>query len=474
MIYAYGPDTIRVIEEPLLRAGVPLMERASGALALAVQREAGRYGLHLFVLAGPGHNGGDALYAAARLVRQGASAAAACFGAPHEGALEAARSSGVVLYDASVLEPNLLEELVVEASRANVWLDGLLGIGGRPGLSGAMAQAVETLGMVRGQRTVIAVDLPSGVDGATGAAPGPVLPADVTVTVGAPKPALYLEPAKRYAGRIQVADIGLNLNPSDAALAILEPGDLTWHVPGPDDHKYTRGVVGIRAGSLTYPGAACLCVEGALAAGPGMVRYAGPVREVLLRNPEVVLGEGRVDAWVIGPGLDAAALEEARLAYRRALAAKIPVILDAGAVAFAGEECGSNVVLTPHAGELATLFSTLGEDTEREAIEAEPMRWARRAAELTGAVVLLKGAVDVACAPKGTAYAAAGSPWRATAGSGDVLAGVVGAALASGLSPLRAAAEAAYLHAAASRGRPTRASMIARGIAAARVADLDA
>jgi len=237
--------------------------------------------------------------------------------------------------------------------------------------------------MRSGQR-VVAVDVPSGIGTDDGTVPGPVLDCDLTVTMGAPKPGLYLEPARRHAGRVEVADIGLSLG--EPALVSLQEEDARgmWPVPGPDSHKYTRGVLGVMAGSRRYPGAGFLCADAALAAGPGMVRYAGPrdlADRVAARHPECVLGEGRVDAWVIGPGVDMddeRAASEAARRLQLAAAESLPVVLDAGAIALAATaECDERVVLTPHAGELANLLTSLGEAVSRREIEAAPARAAR-------------------------------------------------------------------------------------------------
>src|SRR5690606_29830170 len=190
--------------------------------------------------------------------------------------------------------------------------------------------------------------------------------------------------------------------------------------PEPSDHKYTRGVLGLVAGSTTYPGAAVLASAGPLHTGLGMVRYLGPdaiSRLVHQRFPEVVLGTGRVQAWAVGSGVDPAdgeRAEEVRDAVSRALADGLPAVLDAGSLAPAPPPPAPTLVLPPHPRE-----------------PAAPLPTARRAAVLTGAVVLLKGATTVVAAPGGTTFAQAdGTPWLATAGTGDVLTGVLGALLA--------------------------------------------
>jgi hydroxyethylthiazole kinase-like uncharacterized protein yjeF len=206
-------------------------------------------------------------------------------------------------------------------------------------------------------------------------------------------------------------------------------------VPQAGDDKYSRGVVGVLTGSAQYPGAAVLGVEGAARAGAGMVRYLGDkeaARFVLQRRPEAVTASGRVQAWLIGSGMDRAHRSGALAAsIHDALEQRLPTVLDAGALDLAGTSDGP-VLLTPHAGELATLLRDHGEDLDRGVVEADPERWSRRAAELTGATVLLKGSVTHLVAAGGEGIRVrAGSAWLATAGSGDVLGGILGSLLAA-------------------------------------------
>ena len=496
MIRAFGARKVREAEAPLLAADVPLMERASGALALAVLRLlGGPYGRRALALVGPGNNGGDALFAAAFLARRGMGVAAVVAEGAQEAGLAAARAAGCAVLDVADFDA-----AVREAARADVWIDGILGIGARGGLRGPFASLVERLegsreGSARLQAgrsagagpLVVAVDVPSGIGTDDGAAPGPILRADLTVTMGAPKPGLFLDPARRHAGRVETADIGLGLSaagcaaPDDADidaglpspdLVSIERADLPllWPVPGPSSHKYTRGVVGVVAGSTSYPGAGLLCVDAALAAGPGMVRYAGTLGStVVFSCPEAVLGEGRVDAWVIGTGLDREALARAEpvLDGLRSEGWTTPAVLDAGALAWAEPGMTPAAVLTPHAGELAALFSRLGIEGSREGIAACPAAAAKLASEATGATVALKGPVDVVVSPGSPVYAQPGPAWRAVAGAGDVYAGFLGALLAAGLEPAQAAAAAACLHGLASENGPMRASDIVRNAPAA-------
>lgn len=240
-----------------------------------------------------------------------------------------------------------------------------------------------------------------------------------------------------------------SFGPTDAARWIAVPDD--------NDDKYSRGVVGFVTGSAEYPGAAVLGVEAALHTGIGMVRYLGPgrpTRLVLQRRPEAVTADGRVQAWVIGSGQGPERAADTAARIDSALAQRVPVVLDGGGLDLRLRVSGP-CVLTPHAGELAALLGV-----ERSAVSAEPETFALRAAAEQDAVVLLKGATTRAVTPSGTVLEArSATPWLATAGAGDALAGVLGALVAThherlaedpdALAPLAAAA--AVLHGLAAR-----------------------
>ena len=216
-----------------------------------------------------------------------------------------------------------------------------------------------------------------------------------------------------------------------------------WPVPGAESHKYTRGVVGIDAGSPQYPGAALLAIAGALGAGPGMVRYLGsaPRDLVVGRFPSVVLADGQVQAVVAGSGWGA--LAEAGPRLREAMERRVPLVIDADALKLLPADLPAETLLTPHAGELARLLGA-----ERGEIEADPVAAAVLAAGRFGATVLLKGAVQPVASPDGSVRLALPGPaWTAQAGSGDVLAGACGTLLAAGLPAGRAGLMAASLQA---------------------------
>lgn len=493
MIRAHGVEAVRAAEEPLLAAGVPLMRQAARALAVAAMREIRGRGQRIpgsvvLALVGGGNNGGDALWAAADLSRRGVVAhAALCGETAHAEGLAAARAAGVrvtrVVTDGEADLPALLDL----AGRAGVWIDGLAGIGLTGPLRDPLARIVASLESERrgtpDEPVVIAVDVPSGVVD-SGAVPGEVLHAHLTVTMGTPKPALLLPPACGAAGRVEVVDLGLPLGEAAVAVRRLGAADVADLYPWPRraDHKYTRGVVGVWAGSEDYRGAAVLACAGALAAGPGMVRYLGPVASVRDHHPEVVTTPGRLQAALVGSGI--AGDDAALAALREAAAHAIPLVVDAGALAVLDRvDRSAPAIMTPHAGELAALLGT-----PRADVEADPASAARRFAAAHGVTVLLKGPVTVVAAPDGTLYSQEGpTAWLATAGSGDVLAGVLAAVAAllqaraeeDGHVDLAAAgAAAAWIHAQAGAraagahthrpdaGGPITASGVARAVPA--------
>ncbi|HEX3002596.1 MAG TPA: NAD(P)H-hydrate epimerase [Angustibacter sp.] len=471
MIRAHRVDDVRRAEAAAMQrvAEGALMQHAAAALAAVVAGEltasqrpgrTGVYGARVVLLVGPGSNGGDALHAGARLARRGARVDAVTVAdAVHAGGAAALRAAGGSV---GAVTGAALDALL---DRADVVVDGILGIGGRPGLTGAAELAVRA---IPPHVTVVAVDLPSGVGPDDGSVPGAAVRADVTVTFGTAKAALLLPPAAHHVGRLHVVDIGLDpavLGP--AAVARLESGELAAAWPWPDtgDDKYRRGVLGVVAGGSTYTGAAVLATGAAVRAGAGMVRYVGPQAPTdLVRShwPQVVPGEGRVQAWAVGSGVDPDDGQQ-RPHVEAALASDLPCLVDAGALEVV-QRRDAPTLLTPHAGELARLLSRLeGEECSREQVEAAPLEHARRAAEALGATVLLKGAVTLVVPPGGPQHTTVlaqddGPAWLASAGSGDVLAGLAGTLLAAGLEPTLAGAVAAAVHgragASASHGGP--------------------
>ena len=422
-----------------------LMARAARAVAKeAVGMLGFSYGARVVLLVGPGDNGGDALYAGAELARRGVAVTAVPADPDrlHAGGLAALRACGGRLAGLADLAPT-------GQGHADLVVDGLLGIGA----SGPVRPALLPLVRWSSEQPapVLAVDLPSGVDPDTGAVAGPAVRAAATVCMGALKAGLLVGEGRVHTGRLRLVDIGIGRRLPEPELYRLDRRDLRVPAPGPSDDKYTRGVVGVAAGSAAYPGAAQLCVGSARLGGVGAVRYAGhAAAEVVRRWPEVIVADtvaeaGRVQAWVVGPGLGDGA--DAVTSLERVLVSDVPVVVDADGLNLLVERRGllagrtAATVLTPHDREFERLFGELGTDR---------VGAARQAARDSGATVLLKGYATVVAEPSGRCFVnPVGTPELATAGSGDVLGGLVGSLLAAGLEPGLAAATGAYLHAAA-------------------------
>lgn len=465
------------------------MAQAARGLAVAcVKWLAGRGrrvpGAQVVVLAGSGNNGGDALYAAAHLAGRGARVTVVEVGGTlHPGGAAAVAHAG----GRRVAGDDPAAAALVAG--ADLVLDGIVGIGG----TGALRPVAARLARA-GRGRIVAVDLPSGVDPDTGevADPDACVQAELTVTFGVLKPGLVLPDGCWQAGMVHLVDIGLApaLDGVAPALTLMDTAAAGALVPAPGraDDKYTRGVVGVVAGSADYPGAGILCTGAARFGGVGMVRYVGGAPDaVVTRWPEVVptrlpqaatgqaqpglAGAGRVQAWIVGPGAGTDGWTRDRLA--EALATEVPVLVDAdGITLVAGDAAlraaavarSAPTLFTPHAGEFARIGGDLSAPGGRLAA-------VRRLASNLASVVLLKGAATVIAAPDGTAaVSASGPPDLATAGSGDVLSGLIGSLIAadaarSGASAfadadvVRAAAGGAYLHGLAARlaaadGRP--------------------
>ncbi|MFH9196924.1 NAD(P)H-hydrate dehydratase [Streptomyces anulatus] len=472
---AYSVETVRAAEAALMQR-LPegaLMQRAAAGLAVAcgdLLRRNGRvYGSRVLLLVGSGDNGGDALYAGARLARRGAGVRALLL-APdraHPGGLAALLAAGGQVVDG----PDGLGVL-------DLVVDGITGIGGRGGLREDATGLLHTV--TRDRTPVLSVDLPSGVEADTGEVHGDAVRADATVTFGTYKPGLLIDPAAEHAGALRLVDIGLGPElPEPPDLEALQYADVAalLPVPGPESDKYRRGVVGVVAGSERYPGAAVLAVAGALRGGAGAVRYVGPGADaVIARFPEALVHAGppseagRVQAWVVGPGLGDGRSAEAAVAD--VLAADVPVLVDADGLRLLDAETvrtrTAPTVLTPHAGEAAALLGTA-----REEVEAGRLTAVRELAARYRATVLLKGSTTLIAEARDTPVRVnpTGTSWLATAGSGDVLSGLTGSLLAAGLAPRDAASVGAYLHGLAARhgsdGAPVSAQDVADGIRAA-------
>jgi ADP-dependent NAD(P)H-hydrate dehydratase / NAD(P)H-hydrate epimerase len=436
----YSAEAIREAEAPLL-ASLPdgaLMRRAAYGLATAIigeliARTGGVAGRRVCAVVGSGDNGGDALWAATFLRRRGAAADAILLKPErtHQKGLAAFRKAG-----------GRVVEKVLAAT--DLVIDGVVGISGSGSLRPDASEVFEAVDAEA--IPIVAVDIPSGVDVATGAITGPAVHAALTVTFGGLKPVHALGDC----GRVRLIDIGLDLPETDVLGFDAVDVAARWPVPGPHDDKYTQGVTGVMAGSSTYPGAAVLCTGAAVAATSGMVRYAGSAHsEVLAYWPEVIASPtpaaaGRVQAWVVGPGLGTDETGSAALWF--ALGTDLPVLVDADGLTIlaAHPDLVANriapTLLTPHAGEFARLAGAPPGDDRVGAT--------RKLAEALGVTVLLKGNVTVIAEPGGPVYLnPAGQSWAATAGSGDVLSGMIGALLAAGLPAVEAAAAGAFVHA---------------------------
>jgi ADP-dependent NAD(P)H-hydrate dehydratase / NAD(P)H-hydrate epimerase len=429
------PDEMGRADRAAVALGRPvawLMENAGRAVARAVRRRFSP--CRTLVLCGPGNNGGDGFVAARHLEDAGWPVAVASLAPPAGDAVAAAAGwRGVCV----AFTPE-------EAARAELVIDAVFGAGLARDVDAPIAD------VLRAARRVVAVDVPSGLDGATGQLRGYARPAELTVTFFRRKPGHLLLPGRALCGEVVLADIGI----PDAVLAQAAPrtwhnGPSLWRLPAPatDGHKYDRGDVTVLGG--TMPGAARLAALAARRAGAGMVTIAAadPLGVFRAGEPGTIvderplaelLADRRRTTWVCGPGLGVAA---ARAALPAILAAGRRVVADADVFsAFAGEPDAlrGTAVLTPHAGEFSRAFGPIGTDR---------LAAARAAAARCGAVVLLKGADTVVAAPDGRAAINDSAPlWLATAGSGDTLSGVIAALLAQGMHPWEAACAGAWLH----------------------------
>jgi hydroxyethylthiazole kinase-like uncharacterized protein yjeF len=442
--------------------GLALMESAGRAVADAACARLG--GRRVVVVSGLGNNGGDGFVTARILAERGHPVRLLIVGQrgtlKGDAAQAAARWTGPVeAATPDVLDPDAL------------LIDALFGTGLDREVVGAPRTMIEAINRTRGP--MIAVDLPSGINGTTGAAMGAAVKAHHTVTFFRRKPGHLLLPGRMHCGTVEIADIGI---PTDV-LDRVRPQTFAnepplwcgqFPVPRPDAHKYARGHAVIVSGGASTTGAARLAARGALRAGAGLVTLATP-RDALAINAassfaimvrpvdgeaelRAFLSDTRRNAVVLGPGSGTG--EPIRRQVMAALESEAAVVLDADALtAFAKHRNtlvdairargGRPVVLTPHAGEFSRLFKDIADDPQLHS----KLERTRAAAVLSGAVVLLKGADTVVTAPDGRASIAANAPaYLATAGAGDVLAGMIGGLLAQHMSPLEAASAAVWLH----------------------------
>jgi hydroxyethylthiazole kinase-like uncharacterized protein yjeF len=443
--------------------GLTLMENAGKAVADCVaQRHAP--GTKVAVLAGPGNNGGDGFVAARLLAEGGYRVRVLLLGSRDRlkgDAAEAARR-----WTQAVEEPKA-ENL----AGAGIIIDALFGAGLDRPIEGESRNAIEAVNATG--TPVLAIDLPSGINGSTGGMMGAAITAERTITFFRRKPGHVLMPGRVHCGAVTVVDIGIPVG----VLGGIQPRTLfnvpelwkgSFPVPRIAAHKYARGHAIVLSGGLPHTGAARLAARGALRAGAGLVTIASPnealavhaaaINALMVRPVDgpaglvTLLGDRRLNAFVLGPGGGVG--EEMRTTVQAALATDRAVVLDADALtSFADEPQvlfdaitlrGSTVtILTPHEGEFTRLFQDINQSTENTSKLAR----ARAAAKRSGGIVLLKGPDTVVAAPDGRAAIAVNAPaWLATAGSGDVLAGFVAGLLAQGMPGFESTAAAVWLH----------------------------
>lgn len=485
MLPLLTPEEMAAADAATISSGVPaevLMERAGRAVArAAIRLMGGRYGKRVVIVCGKGNNGGDGFVAARVLARHGASPdVLLVHGEPRRGAalhhFSLLMTEGLVVRDFS---PVLLEG-------ADLIVDAIFGTG----FSGAPEGDVErAIAAINGSGAkVLAVDIPSGVDGATGATPGAAVNADATLVIEAQKIGIATGPGSAHAGAIELVGVGIALR--DARTQLAEEEDVRRVLPVRDAsaHKGSTGSLAVMAGSVRMAGAAVLTCRAADRAGAGYVRLGSvkPVKDVVaIRLPEVLctdIGQAwseasardfmevaeRSDAVAFGPGIGTGGGEKAAVLHMVA-AAETPLLLDADALNNIAGLTGplkarsAPTILTPHPGEMGRLL-----DVDISEVQADRVAAARRAAEMYGAIVLLKGPRSVVAHPDGRVVInPTGSAALATAGSGDVLTGAIGAFLAAGVEAFEAAWAGAFMHGRAGEvaGRLTTTGVVAWDLA---------
>jgi len=435
-------EAMRAAEQRAIAAGTSvetLMERAGAALAEAAYCHAGK--MPALILCGPGNNGGDGYVAARHLADRGVEVRVAAICEPKSEAAKWARGQwrGEVEALSSWTEPSPL------------LIDALFGTGLREGLEVALQQQLSRL--AAGSQLRIACDVPSGVDSDSGVELSPVPDFELTVTFGALKPAHRLMPSMSKCGRVVLADIGIEASPEwhelgQPVLPALDPGG----------HKYSRGLVHALAGKM--PGAIALSAKAAAYSGAGYVRVSTSrsidgLPSAIVQTDTAEINDERIGCLIVGPGMG-----DAPQVLTLALTSHAPKVIDADAITHLGEPerlRGQDAIITPHEGEFERLFGKLEGSKADRALEA-----ARR----SGAVIVYKGPDTLVASPDGRLGFAPPAPaWLASAGTGDVLAGMIAALRARGLEAFEAASAAVWLH-----GRAAEiagAQMIADDLAAA-------
>ena len=461
MIELLTSEEMGLADRLTIEGGVPgrvLMENAGRAVAEEVSERFPDMRT-VAVLCGPGNNGGDGFVAARHLLEKGYTVRLGYNGDPSRLPQDAAEMAKLWTGGVQPLRREVL-------AKADVVVDALFGAGLTRPIEGALA---DLIGAVNGSGLpVVAVDVPSGVDGTTGAIRGVAVRATATVTFFRLKPGHLLLPGRDLCGETRVADIGI----PDSVLQIVKPKTFAnepelwltrFHWPKPEDHKYARGHAVVASGPAFSTGAARLGAMGALRAGAGLVTVASPKDAVLVNAAQLTaimvreiddakdlaqfLADERRNAVLIGPGVGVG--EQTKAKVLAALASKAAVVLDADAITSFADDAetlfaairsrSAPVALTPHEGEFARLFGSIGEGEKLDA--------ARAAAARSGAFVLLKGSDTIVAAPDERASInATSSPWLASAGTGDVLAGIVLGLLAQRIEPFAAVSAAVWMH----------------------------
>jgi hydroxyethylthiazole kinase-like uncharacterized protein yjeF len=416
-------NRMRAAEQAAIDAGTSveqLMERAGVALAEAVYRFAGP--LETLILCGPGNNGGDGYVAARHLAARGVNVRVAALAEPTSDAAKWARSQW----------SGALETLSAETKGAPLLIDALFGTGLSRGLDDVVSGTLSRLG----HEAVVAVacDLPSGVETDSGALLSAIPDYDLTLTFGALKPAHLLEPAMHTCGRLVLADIGIAASADWFEIAAPDVPALD-----PAANKYTRGLVHALAGAM--PGAIALAAKSAARSGAGYVRVSTsrPIEglpSAIVQTDSAKVNDERIDCLLVGPGMG-----DIPQVLTLALTSKAPKVIDADGITHLGDPErleGQNAIITPHEGEFRRLFGKVPGAKPERALEA-----ARR----SGAVVVYKGPDTLVASPDGRlAFAPPAPAWLATAGTGDVLSGLIAAMRARGLPSFEAATAGVWLH----------------------------
>jgi len=416
-------ERVRAAEQLAIDSGTnvqQLMERAGAALAEAVYRFAGP--LPALVLCGPGNNGGDGYVAARHLADRGVAVRVAALADPQSDAAKEARTQW----------HGEVEQLSADTAGAPLVIDALFGTGITRGLGDDVSLLLSEL--VHEAVVAVACDLPSGVETDSGAMLNALHAYDLTVTFGALKPAHLLDPAMHKCGRIVLADIGI-----DIATDWHEIGPPVLPPVKPNANKYTRGLVYLLAGQM--PGAIALAAKAAARSGAGYVRVSTSRRiegmpSAIVQTDEANINDERIDCLLVGPGMG-----DIPQVLTLALTSGAPKVIDADGITHLGNYerlQGQDAIITPHEGEFCRLFPKVRGSKPGRALEA---------ARLSGAVVVYKGPDTLVASPEGRlGFAPPAPPWLATAGTGDVLSGIVATMRARGLRAFEAACAAVWLH----------------------------